>query len=210
MKKEQDNMKTQNTFHSTFASISRCALAGSLALAALLLPRAAAAQEDKSSSNPNMMPGEDKSNGTLKPTQREDKSRWSLNFTPVLLMPDGDYHLGGGVDPELKYTLDRGGVRLSAGLRVGGYYAKNLFGITTMPTIRLSIPVGPVEPYASFGMGYGWLPKIHHSDVATMSRLGVVFHFSESFALGVEGTVQKIDGSDFAFPSFGSAVAINF
>ena len=79
-----------------------------------------------------------------------------------------------------------------------------------MPTIRLMMPVGPVEPYVSFGMGYGWLPKIEHSDIAMMSRIGVVFRFSQSFALGLEGTVQKIDHSDFAFPSFGSAVAINF
>src|SRR5262249_41770484 len=101
------------------------------------------------------------------------------------------------------------GVRLSAGLRVGAYYAQNLFGITTMPTLRLMVPVGPVEPYVSFGMGYGWLPKIDHSGIATMSRLGVVFRFSERFGLGVEGTVQKIDGSDFGFPSFGSALAID-
>jgi hypothetical protein len=196
MKKGQDHMKTQSPFHS-IANLSRLGLAGSLALAALLLVGVAAAQEDKSG-------------GTLKLAPVQDKARWSLNFTPVLLMPDGDYRLGGGVDPELKYTLDRGGVSLSAGLRVGGYYAKNLFGITAMPTIRLMIPVGPVEPYVSFGMGYGWLPKIQHSDIATMSRLGVVFRFSERFALGVEGTIQKVEGSDFAFPSFGSAVAINF
>jgi hypothetical protein len=121
-----------------------------------------------------------------------------------------EYRFGGGVDPELKYTLDRVGVRLSAGLRVGGYYAKNLFGITAMPTFRMMVPVGPVEPYVSFGMGYGWLPKIEHADIATMSRIGVVFRISESIGLGVEGTIQKIDGSDFAFPSFGSAVSINF
>ena len=128
----------------------------------------------------------------------------------MLLVPHDPYRFGGGVDPELKYTLDRGGVRLSAGLRVGGYYAKNLFGITAMPTLRLMVPVGPVEPYMSFGMGYGWLTKIGHSDIATMSRAGVVFRFSESFGIGVEATFQKIEDSEFRFPSFGSAVSIDF
>lgn len=217
------------TFHS-LANVSRSALAGSLAFGALLLPAVAAAQEGTSPESPNAAPvetkpaetpsiaptepkptlEESKPAGSLKLAPEEDKSRWSLNFTPVLLAPHGAYHWGGGVDPELKYTLDRGGARLSAGLRVGGYYAKNLFGITAMPTIRLTVPVGPVEPYVSFGLGYGWLPKIDYSDIALMSRLGVVFRFSKSFAIGLEGTVQKIDGSNFSFPSFGSAVAINF
>src|SRR5437016_2926209 len=128
MKKGQHNMKTQNRFDS-IVNIGRLALAGSLALAALLRPGVAAAQDDKSSGSPNITPGEDKSSGSLKLAPGPDKSTWSFNFTPVLLMPDGDYRLGGGVDPEAKYTLDRGGVRLSAGLRIGGFYAKNLFGI---------------------------------------------------------------------------------
>jgi hypothetical protein len=139
----------------------------------------------------------------------QDKSGWSINFTPVLLLPTDSYRFGGGTDPELKYTLDLGHARLSAGFRVGAYYAKNLFGMTAMPTLRLMVPVGPVEPYAAVGMGYGWLPKPRHGDFAAMSRLGVVFRFSENFALGVEGTLQKIDGSAFRFPSFGSMVSLD-
>jgi hypothetical protein len=102
-----------------------------------------------------------------------------------------------------------GAARLSAGVRAGAYYAKNLFGTTLMPTLRVTVPVGPVEPYAAFGVGYGWLPKLDYDAIATMSRVGAVFRFSESFALGVEGTVQKLDGSDFQFLSFGSMVSIN-
>ena len=138
-----------------------------------------------------------------------NKSGWSINFTPVIMFPDADHRFGGGADPELKYTLDLGGARLSAGARVSGHYAKNLFGMTAMPTLRLMIPVGPVEPYVAFGMGYGWLPSVGHGDFATMSRLGVVFRFSERFAIGVEGTLQKLDHSAFQFPAFGSMVAID-
>lgn len=139
----------------------------------------------------------------------ETHSGWSVNFTPTLLFPKGEYRFGGGTDPELKYTLDFGGLRLSAGARAGVYYAKNLFGTTLMPTLRVTVPVGPVEPYAAFGMGYGWLPKLDYDGIATMSRLGAVFRFSESFAIGVEGTIQKLEGSDFNFLSFGSMVSIN-
>ena len=145
----------------------------------------------------------------LAAAQEEDQSGWSINFTPVVIFPKDDHGWGGGADPELKYTLDLGGAHLSAGTRVGAYYARDLFGVTAMPTLRMTVPVGPMEPYASFGLGYGWLPELDHSDVATMSRVGVVFHFSDSFALGVEGTVQAIDDSEFRFPSFGSMVSID-
>ena len=138
-----------------------------------------------------------------------NKSGWSINFTPVVMFADEHHRFGGGADPELKYTLDLGGARLSAGGRISGHYAKNLFGVTVMPTLRLTMPVGPVEPYVSFGMGYGWLPSVGHGDFATMSRLGVVFRFSERFAIGVEGTLQKLDHSTFRFPSFGSMISLD-
>lgn len=160
-------------------TIHTLALVGAL----LLLPRAAGAQPHKSG--------------------------WSINFTPVVMFADDNYRFGGGADPELKYTLDLGGARLSAGGRVSGHYAKNLFGLTVMPTLRLTMPVGPVEPYVSFGMGYGWLPSAGHGDFATMSRLGVVFRLSERFALGFEGTLQKLEGSEFRFPSFGSMISLD-
>jgi hypothetical protein len=130
---------------------------------------------------------------------KERHDGWTINFTPVLMFADDKYRFGGGVDPELRYTLDLGGARLSAGARVGGYYAKNLFGMTMMPTLRLTVPVGPVEPYVAFGMGYGWLPRLDHADFATMSRLGVVFRFSESFAIGVEARCKS-----WMAPIFGS------
>lgn len=139
----------------------------------------------------------------------QDKSGWSVNFTPVLFFPKHGDHYGGGADPELKYTLDLGGARLSAGTRVGAYYAKNQFGITAMPTLRLMVPVGPMEPYVAFGMGYGWLPKTDHSDIATMSRLGIVFRISERFAIGVEGTVEKIELSNFRLTSVGSMLSFD-
>jgi hypothetical protein len=216
-------MKNQSTFRS-FANLSRYALATSVTIIAPLLPSLAKAADSGSfapvaaldtrvsdapvSATPPRMDQLSPQSGHA---ALEGKyTGWSLNLTPVLLAPRDEYRLGYGADPELKYTLDRGAVRLSAGLRVGAYYAKNLFGITAMPTLRLLVPVGPVEPYVSVGMGYGWLPKLEHSGIATMSRLGIVFRFSESIALGVEGTVQRIERSAFEFPSFGSALSLNF
>lgn len=139
----------------------------------------------------------------------ENFSGWSFNLTPVLMPAKDQYRWGGGADPEVKYTVDLGAARLSAGARIGAYYARNLFGITAMPTLRLTLPVGPVEPYVAFGMGYGWLPRIGQEDVATMSRIGVVFRFSRSLAIGVEGTVQRIEGTEFRFPSLGSMMSFD-
>jgi len=130
-------------------------------------------------------------------------SGWSLNFTPTLISEDG-YDFGGGVDPEVKYTLDLGGARLSSGARVGAFYARNLFGVMVMPTVRLAAPMGAFEPYTSFGVGYGRVTQTGHGDMAAMSRVGFVYRFTEKLAMGVEGTIQKIEGSDFRFPSLGS------
>lgn len=175
-------MKNLITFDS-IASTFRRLLAPSLGLAVVLSPGLAAAAGDDSG--------------------------WSLNFTPVVLLPKDDYRVGGGTDPEVKYTRDVGAVWLSAGGRVGGYYAKNMFGVMVMPTLRVTLPLGAVDPYLAGGVGYGWLPEIEHESLATMARLGTVFHFSDSFSIGVEGTLQKLHGSNFGFPSFGSMMSID-
>jgi hypothetical protein len=174
-------MKQLNTSNSTRATSPRL-LASSLGLAVLLLSGFAAAAEEPA---------------------------WTFNFTPVVVLPKDDYRVGGGTDPELRYTRDLGGVSWSAGGRVGAYYAKNLFGVTVMPTLRATLPLGPVEPYLAGGVGYGWLPTIERDGLATMVRFGTVFHFSDSLSIGVEGTLQKIHGSNFEFPSFGSMMSID-
>lgn len=166
-----------------FPRLARRALLPILGLASLLVSDSAAAADD------------------------EDRSGWSINLTPVLIFPKGEYRWGGGADPELKYTLDLGKAHLSAGARVGAYYAKDLFGVTAMPTLRMMVPVGALEPYVAFGMGYGWLPKTRHSDIATISRFGLVYRFSAKFALGAEATVQEVHASKWRFPSVGSMMS---
>lgn len=136
----------------------------------------------------------------------DDFTGWSVNLTPVLVV-SGDDDLGGGMDPEVQYTTDMGGSRLGAGLRVGGYYAEERFGIVYSPTLRLTIPVGRIEPYVSFGMGYGWIPKDETEGVSTMSRTGVVYRMRRNLAIGLETTVQRIDGANWSFPSIGSMMA---
>jgi hypothetical protein len=174
-------MQLLNT-SSALRATPRRLLAPSLGFAVMLLSGAAAAVEEPS---------------------------WTFNFTPVVVLPKDDYRVGGGTDPELRYTRDLGGVSLSAGGRVGAYYAKNLFGVTVMPTLRVTLPLGPVDPYLAGGVGYGWLPTIERDGLATLARFGTVFHFSDSFSIGVEGTLQKIHGSNFDFPSFGSMLSID-
>ena len=140
---------------------------------------------------------------------QEKPSGWTVNMTPVLILPSGDDRLGGGIDPEVKYGFDFGDVQLSVGYRVGVYYAKNLFSVTAMPTLRLTVPVGAVEPYASVGLGYGWLPDTGNDGFAAMARAGFVYHFSERIAVGLEGTLQQVGGSGYRFSSFGSMMSFH-
>jgi hypothetical protein len=174
----------------------RSAFASMLALA-LLSPRLAAAQDQLAVQ------------AAAKAAPVENHSGWSFNATPVLILPEDGYGWGGGADPELKYTLDLGLARLSVGGRVGGYYATDRFGVSVMPTVRVMVPVGAVEPYLSAGAGYGWLPKTGDAGVMTMVRAGFVYRFSKSFAIGLEGTLQQLGQSSFRFPSIGSMMAFD-
>jgi hypothetical protein len=184
--------------HSTLVSSGRAhrsAKASLLAFALLASPRIAAADDHLAVQAAGAV--------------EESHSGWSFNATPVLIVPKDGYRWGGGVDPELKYTLDLGRVRLSGGGRVGAHYAKSQFGVTVMPTVRLMVPVGALEPYAAAGVGGGWLPKSDHVDFATMARAGFVYRFSKTFAIGLEGTLQDLRGSNFRFFSIGSMMAFD-
>jgi hypothetical protein len=111
------------------------------------------------------------------------------------------------VDPELKYTLDLGGAQLGAGGRVGAFYAKNQLSLTLMPTLRVTVPIDRFEPYAAIGLGYGWLPESGREGVAAMGRVGLVYRFSERLAIGLEGTLHRLDGSRHQFRSLGSMIS---
>jgi hypothetical protein len=78
-----------------------------------------------------------------------------------------------------------------------------------MPTLRLTVPIGRFEPYAAIGLGYGWLPDTGQDGLATMGRLGFVVRFSERFVIGLEGTSQRLEGSRYRFPSFGSMMSFH-
>jgi hypothetical protein len=195
-------MKNQGIFISSFGRARRSTFASLLALPFLLAPRFAAAEDQLAVVHAT-------SAGTAAATLPVDHSGWSFNATPVLVVPKDGYRWGGGADPEVKYTLDLGPVRASVGGRVGAYYAKNLFGLTAMPTARLMMPVGPLEPYLAAGVGYGWLPKTSHADAMTMARAGFVYRFSKRVAIGVEATRQQLRGSDFRFTSIGSMMAFD-
>ena len=136
-------------------------------------------------------------------------SGWSLNATPVLIPADDGYGWGGGADPELKYTLGLGAARVSVGGRVGLYYAKDQFGVSAMPTLRLTVPVGAFEPYVAGGVGYGWLTESGHKDFISMARAGFLYRFSKSFAIGLEGTTQQLDDSNYRFFSVGSMMVFD-
>ncbi len=139
----------------------------------------------------------------------ENRTGWELSMTPVLVAAKDGYDMGGGADPELRYTRDMGDSRLSAGWRVGVYYARNRVGITATPTLRLTVPVGAFEPYVAMGMGYGWIPETEEEGMATLSRAGFTYRFSRRFTVGLEGTAQRIDGTEFSFPSLGSMVSVD-
>lgn len=139
----------------------------------------------------------------------ECRTGWEFSMTSVLVAAKDGYGLGGGADPELRYTRDLGDARLSAGWRVGVYHARDRLGVTATPALRLTVPVGAFEPYVAMGMGYGWIPETDEEGMATFSRAGMVYRVNPRLAIGLEGTAQRIEGTQFSFPSLGSMVSID-
>ncbi len=139
-----------------------------------------------------------------------DRATWHFNFTPAIVSARDGYGLGGGIDPELRVGIGQGGIAGSVGVRTGVYWAKDQLGWFAMPTLRLTVPLGHWESYGGGGLGYGWLPRSHFSDFAKMLRCGLVYHFSEKFSLGAEGTYQEIRHSNFEMLSMGSMISFGF
>jgi hypothetical protein len=140
---------------------------------------------------------------------KETVGGWHFNMTPTIVVTK-DHTTGIGADPELRYNYKLANVFLSVGGRTGIYYAQDLFGVTLMPTAQLTVPGETFDTYIAFGHGVGTLPNNDHTDKATMSKVGVLIHFTEKFSLSIEGTNQNIYNSEFSFVSFGSAVIYEF
>ncbi|MDF2697965.1 MAG: hypothetical protein K0S65_6348 [Labilithrix sp.] len=131
-----------------------------------------------------------------------------IGFGPELLLPSDSGPMGGGAVLDGRYGFKAGPTVLAPGGRLGGYVISSRFAGTAMPTFRITLPVGPLAPYAVGGIGIGGLSNPGESGLAFLGGGGLMLHFGRILAIGAEVTYQRITGTEFEVLGIGPSIHI--
>jgi hypothetical protein len=127
---------------------------------------------------------------------------------PVLLVPTDGGPLGGGADVELRYGIGADPVIIAPGGRLSGYYISERFIGMATPTVRVTLPLGPLAPFVLGGLGPGYITNPGEPGVAAIAGGGLMIHITSFFALGAEATYQTITGTEFQSFGIGPSLII--
>lgn len=131
-----------------------------------------------------------------------------MGFGPILLLPTDSGPMGGGLAFDARYGIKLNPTILAPGGRLSGYVISERFVGTAMPTLRLTVPVGPFAPFLVGGVGGGWLSNPAESGVAFLGGGGLMIHFGRVLAIGAEATYQTITDTELQSWAIGPAIAI--
>lgn len=131
-----------------------------------------------------------------------------LGFGPTLLLPmrDGGPY-GGGLNLEGRYGIKAGPTVVAPGGLLAGYAISSRFIALAMPTLRFTVPVGPLAPYLVGGVGGGWLSSPSEGGLALLGGGGLMIHFGRLFGIGAEATYQTIRSTDFGGVAIGPMIS---
>jgi hypothetical protein len=133
---------------------------------------------------------------------------WGIG--PVLLIPPGDRPLGGGLDLDIRYGINANPVVIGPGARFAGYILSGDYVLIGMPTLRLTLPVGPLAPFVLGGVGPGYTSDEKKSGAALLGGGGLMIHLGRFLGVGAEATYQTITGTDFKTFTIGPSLLIGF
>jgi hypothetical protein len=131
-----------------------------------------------------------------------------IGIAPTLVLPmreGGPY--GGGLELGARYGIKAGPTVLAPGGMAGGYLISSRGIGLAMPTLRWTIPVGPLAPYALGGVGVGGLTNPGEGGMALMGGGGLMIHFGRVFALGAELTYRTITGTEYQGLALGPIIS---
>lgn len=131
-----------------------------------------------------------------------------VGLGPTLLTPlreAGPY--GGGLTIDGRYGIQAGPTVIAPGGRAGGYIISERAVGIAMPTLRVTVPVGPLAPYLLGGIGAGALTNDGESGLAAMGGGGLTIHIGRLVAFGVEATYQTITGTELETVAITPAIA---
>jgi hypothetical protein len=133
---------------------------------------------------------------------------FKLGLGPTLLFPSrsgGPY--GGGVDLDLRYGIKAGPTVIAPGGLIGGYLISERFIGIGMPTVRFTVPVGPLAPYLLGGVGVGGITNPSETGVALLGGGGLMIHFGGAVAIGAEITYRTITNTEYGGLTLGPVIA---
>jgi hypothetical protein len=133
-----------------------------------------------------------------------------FSIAPGIIIPSGNQRIGFSIAADFRYGIELGPVILAPGARLGGYFPSGSFGLLGLGTLRLTVPLGPVAPYALAGLGPGYLSEPAHTGLAHLAGGGLMIHIGRSFAIGAEASYLAITGSDFRTLFIGPTLLLGF
>jgi hypothetical protein len=142
-----------------------------------------------------------------------DSAAWRANTGLVtglglaLLVPE-EGSLGGGLELTARYGIPAGPVIIAPGGLLGGYYLQERFIGMLMPTLRATLPLGPLAPFVQGGLGPGGITNPGEGGLAWLGGGGLMIHFGDFFALGAEINYQGITGTGYKALSIGPSIII--
>jgi hypothetical protein len=133
-----------------------------------------------------------------------------IGVGPTLILPQrSEGPWGVGVDVEARYGIKAGPLVFAPGVMLTGNVLSSRVASLATPTVRLTLPVGPLAPYVVGGFGVGWMTSPGDAGFAVLGGGGLVAHFGRAFALGGEFTYQRITGTEFGGFAFGPVVSFS-
>ena len=132
----------------------------------------------------------------------------SFGLGPVLLVPTDGGPLGGGLDLSGRYGFKLGPTILAPGGRLAGYILSSRLIGAAMPTLRITVPAGPLAPFLMGGVGPGWMSNPQESGVAWLGGGGLMIHFGRILAIGAEASYQTITGTEFQSIAIGPSIRL--
>lgn len=133
---------------------------------------------------------------------------FKIGVAPVLVLPmreTGPY--GGGLELHGRYGIGAGPTIIAPGGMLGGYAISGRFVGLAMPTLRWTIPVGPLAPYALGGIGVGGLSNPGETGLALLAGGGLMIHFGRVLAIGAEATYRTITNTEYGGFAIGPAIS---
>lgn len=133
----------------------------------------------------------------------------TLGVGPTLLLPSReDGPVGGGLSLDARYGIRLGPTVVAPGGRLNGYLISSRVIGMAMPTLRLTVPVGPLAPFLVGGLGPGGITNPGETGLAYLGGGGAMIHFGRILAVGGEASYQAITGTDFKSVAIGPSILI--